>query len=66
MVIKESKKDKIIRRNDKIRKRFNFLTDEKHYNSDYALTLLEDEFLPLERETIWLIIRGTGHYKNYA
>jgi hypothetical protein len=62
--VKQTKQDKIIKRNDRIRKRFAFYTDTKHYDSGYALDLLTDEYLPLERETIWLIIRRTGHYKN--
>lgn len=62
--VKETKQDKIIKRNDRIRQRFAFYTDKKHFNSNHALDLLTDEYLPLERETIWLIIRKTGHYKN--
>lgn len=62
--VKNKKTSKIMQRNEKIRKRFAVLTDEKHFNSDYALSILENEFLPLERDTIWLIIRKTGHYKN--
>lgn len=64
IAIKETKQDKIIKRNERIRQRFAFFTDKKHFDSDYALDLLTDEYLPLERETIWLIIRKTGHYKN--
>ena len=62
--VKQTKQEKIIKRNDRIRKRFAFYTDTKHYDSNYALDLLTDEYLPLEKETIWLIIRRTGHYKN--
>ena len=62
--VKPTKQDKIIKRNDRIRKRFAYYTDTKHFDSQYALDLLEDEYLPLERETIWLIVRRTGHYKN--
>jgi hypothetical protein len=64
IAVKETKQDKIVKRNDRIRQRFAFYTDQKHYNSNHALELLTDEYLPLERETIWLIIRKTGHYKN--
>jgi hypothetical protein len=64
IAVKETKQDKIIKRNDRIRQRFAFFTDTKHFDSNYALELLTDEYLPLERETIWLIIRKTGHYKN--
>ncbi|WP_111954891.1 hypothetical protein [Chryseobacterium lathyri] len=62
--VKQTKQDKIIKRNERIRKRFAYYTDKKHYDSNYALELLTDEYLPLEKETIWLIIRRTGHYKN--
>ena len=63
-LVKVNKQDKIIKRNDRIRKRFAVLTDVKRYSSDYALEIMADEFLPLEKDTIWLIIRRTGHYKN--
>lgn len=63
-LVKANKQDKIIKRNERIRKRFATLTDVKKYASDYALEILADEFLPLEKDTIWLIIRRTGHYKN--
>ena len=63
--VKQTKQDKIIKRNDRIRKRFAYYTDTKHYDSNYALDLLTDEYIgSLERDTIWLIIRRTGHYKN--
>lgn len=63
--VKQTKQDKIIKRNERIRERFAYYTDTKHYNSDYALGLLEEEYVgSLERDTIWLIIRRTGHYKN--
>ena len=55
---------KIIKRNEKIRKRFYYFVDQKNFSSEYALELLSDEFLPLEKQTIWLIISKTGHYKN--
>lgn len=63
-IVKEKKQDKIIKRNERIRQKFAFYTDKKHLDSNYALDLLTDEYLPLERDTIWLIIRRTGHYKN--
>lgn len=62
--VKDTKQDKIIKRNERIRQRFAFYTDKKHLNSNYALDLLTDEYLPLERNTIWLIIRRIGHYKH--
>ncbi|MDY3352314.1 hypothetical protein PG357_10015 [Riemerella anatipestifer] len=52
------------KRNIRIRKRFSELTEVKRYAVDYALELLEDEFLPLKADTIWLIVSKTGYYKN--
>ncbi|WP_312399532.1 hypothetical protein [Chryseobacterium sp.] len=63
-LVKESKQEKLIKRNNRIRERFAFFTDVKHFNSNHALDLLADEYLPLEKDTIWLIVRRTGHYKN--
>lgn len=56
---------KILARNERIREKYAKYTDVKHYASDYALKLLEEEFLPLTLTTIWLIITQTGFYKNY-
>ncbi len=61
---KERKEAKLKKRNEKIRNRYAHFIDKKHFNNEHALDLLEEEYLPLERETIWLIIRKTGHYKN--
>lgn len=58
------KQMKLIRRNEKIRQRFAYFIDKKNFSSKYALELLSEEFLPLEKQTIWLIIKRTGHYKN--
>lgn len=63
--VKDTKQDKIIKRNERIRQKFAFYTDKKHYDGNYALDLLEEEYIgSLEKETIWLIIRKTGHYKH--
>ena len=59
------KNAKIIQRNNAIRKKYIFYTETKHLNSEYTLTLLEKEFLPLEKSTIWLIVTKTGFYKDY-
>lgn len=59
------KREKIKARNQKLRDRFHYLTETKHFKTEYALDLLEEEYLPLERETIWLIITQTGYYKNF-
>lgn len=64
MSVVKTKSNKIIQRNERIRKRFNELTEVKHYKTEYALELLEKEFLPLEPDTLWLIISKTGYYKN--
>lgn len=58
------KTEKLRARNHKIRERFYHFTTVKHFKTEYALDLLEEEFLPLERETLWLIISKTGYYKN--
>jgi hypothetical protein len=56
---------KVLARNKRIRKQYNKYIDVKRLASDYALELLEDEFLPLTQSTIWLIVTQTGFYKNY-
>jgi hypothetical protein len=56
---------KVLARNERIRKQYNKYIDVKRLASDYALELLEDEFLPLTQSTIWLIVTQTGFYKNY-
>ena len=58
------KQSRIKKRNERIRKKFQFYTDTKHYNIEHALSLLEDDFIPLQRETIWLIVSNTGYYKG--
>jgi hypothetical protein len=65
MAATTSKNPKIKKRNELIRKKYNELTEKKHLNSDYALGILEDMFITLEKTTLWLIISQTGHYKNY-
>lgn len=56
---------KILERNNRIRLKYKKYIDVKHYSSNYALELLEKEFLPLTKNTIWLIITQTGFYKGY-
>ncbi|MDN3621328.1 hypothetical protein QWY81_17810 [Polaribacter undariae] len=56
---------KVLARNERIRKQYAKYTEQKRLASDYALELLEEEFLPLTIGTIWLIITQTGFYKNY-
>lgn len=58
-------KERYLRRNQKIRRKFNQYVTEKRYAIDYALELLEDDFMPLKSTTIWLIVSQTGHYKDY-
>lgn len=64
MALNLTKQERIERRNDRIRKRFNDLTSKKHLKTKFALEKLEDEFLPLTEQTIWLIISKTGFYKT--
>ena len=59
-----TKTERIAKRNEKIRTRFDFLTSTKHYSLEYSLQQLEEEFMPLTQGTIWLIISQTGYYKN--
>lgn len=54
----------LLRRNERIRKRFRELTEKNRYAVDYALELLSEEFLPLRPNTIWLIVSQTGYYKK--
>lgn len=56
---------KVLKRNERIRQLYKKYIDDKRYASDYALELLEEQFLPLTQGTIWLIITQTGFYKNY-
>lgn len=55
---------KIIKRNNRIRERYRYLTEEKHLASNWVLGLLEDEFLPLSQTVLWSIVAKTGYYKN--
>lgn len=59
------KNPRILKRNELIRKKFTEYTEEKHYNTNYALQLLEETYITLTQSTIWLIVTQTGHYKNY-
>lgn len=59
-----NKTDRIKERNKIIRDRFLELCEKQRKRSDDALAILEKEWLPLRRTTIWLIISKTGHYKN--
>lgn len=59
-----NKTDRIKERNKIIRSRFIELCEKQRKRSDDALEILESEWLPLRRTTIWLIISKTGHYKN--
>lgn len=61
---KTKKQIRLEERNERIRKRFVFLTSSKHYSTDFSLQSLADEFIPLTEETIWLIVSKTGYYKN--
>lgn len=61
---KMASNEKLKLRNNRIRDRFRTLTNKKRLAVDYALELLSDEFLPLEQNTIWLIVSRTGYYKN--
>lgn len=58
------KEDRLKRRNERIRSRFAFYTSKKHFSIDHTLELLSEEFLPLQKSTIWLIVSRTGYYKK--
>lgn len=64
-MVKTKTNKKVLARNERIRKKYSSYIDKKHYSVDYSLKLLEDEFLPLKKTTIWLIVTQTGFYKNY-
>ena len=55
---------KILERNERVRRRYRQLTEEENLKSDYVLQRLEDEFLPLNKTTLWLIVSQTGYYKD--
>ncbi len=61
---KPTKEERLKLRNERIRKRFNFLTSKKHLKTEYTLAQLADEYLELTEETIWLIVSQTGFYKS--
>lgn len=53
-----------LKRNEKLRERYRYYTEKKHFNTTYTLSLLEEEFITLEPETIWKIVSRTGYYKS--
>lgn len=57
---------KIVKRNERLKKRWRQLTEKKFLRNDKALEILEEEFITLEQSSIWLIISETGYYKKYA
>jgi hypothetical protein len=61
---KLTKQDRLEKRNERIRERFNFFTSKKKWATNYTLQQLADEFLPLTEDTIWLIVSKTGFYKK--
>lgn len=63
-MITETRSERLEKRNETIRKRYNQLCSDECYRSEYALDILEKEYLSLGRNTIWLIIRQTGYYKK--
>ena len=64
MAVVIQEKTKLQLRNEKIRGRYAFLSNQKHLKNQRILEMLEAEFLPLEQQTIWLIISQTGYYKD--
>lgn len=60
-----TKNPRILKRNQTIRQKYKELTEKKHLDSDYAISLLEELYITLNQTTLWLIITQTGHYKNY-
>lgn len=61
---KPTKQERLELRNERIRKRFAFLSSKKKWATNYTLEQLADEFLPLTEDTIWLIVSQTGFYKT--
>lgn len=59
-----TKKERILKRNKRIRARFNEFINKKHFSVDYTLDLLAEEYA-LASGTVWLIVSKTGHYKNH-
>jgi len=65
MTATSTKNPRIVKRNELIRKKYRELTEKKHFNSDYALSKLEEMFITLSPSTLWRIVAQTGLYKNY-
>lgn len=59
------KNPRIVERNELIRKRYTYYSEEKHFKNEHILKLLESEYKPLLADTIWLIVSQTGFYKDY-
>ncbi len=63
--MKEStKRERLIKRNKIIRKKFHDLYEKKNLRSDKAIIKLHEEYPLLLPETISLIISQTGYYKD--
>lgn len=62
---KPSRKERIIVRNQKLRKRYHALgTAPTWYRHEKIMEILVTENPALTEETIWLIISKTGYYKE--
>lgn len=64
MQAKKTRKQRLDERNERIKKRFNYLFEEKGLRTEIVLSKLEEEFPPLLGTTIWLIVSETGYYKT--
>lgn len=51
-------------RNKDIKKRYIQLTNKRNLSVQYSLETMEKEFY-LTKDTIWLIVTGTGFYKSF-
>jgi hypothetical protein len=61
---KNSQLDRRKKRDQDIKKEFDKYTQKQHLDADYVVeTKLAEKFY-LAADTIWNIVKGTGHYKQ--
>ncbi len=58
-----TRKERLIQRNAKIKKEFEEMVNKKHLDLDYVLEQLSNTY-HLEERTIYLILKGYGHYRG--
>ena len=62
---KQTKEERLAKRNELIRADFKKMTTEQHLDSTYVVeVVLYNKYLPLETSTLWWIILRLGKYKT--